>query len=300
MKSLREYIEIVNETTVNEEPNGRSIGFGAGALGGAAAGSRFGVPGTLLGGALGGVAGYKAGDALGDTISNAFSGSSAPTAPAKLDPATFPQGTAQPSGDPMGFKSAAATDPLKATFPATQGTTASLTPGGAAASTTPPGKASTPKPAFKDLGKQYGYNTPEEVRAIQQQLVSMRYPIAVDGKFGKETEKAYKQAYSQMYGQQPGQQDPNAQGSQNYQQGQAAKQNLSKDMAAAVGGPNPFASTPAANVPNANKQALLAKAAELTQAGDTARAKIYTDAASRMKESQELTDILKLANLHKN
>ena len=49
---------------------------------------------------------------------------------------------------------------------------------------TEPGKAKRPataKPAFKDLGKQFGYNSPQEVQQIQQQLASMGYPIAVDG-----------------------------------------------------------------------------------------------------------------------
>lgn len=227
--------------------------------------------------------------------------------PATVDPAAFPQGALQPSSDPMGFKSAAASDPLKAVFPATQGTasqtaaTSAIKPTGATktqgASTTP-ARSGTPKPAFKDLGSQYGYNSPAEVQAIQQQLLSMGYdlgPTGVDGKFGPKTQAAYKQAYSQMYGQQPGQTDPNAPVPQNYQQGRVAKQDLSKDMAAAVGVPNPYATAPA-SAPSQQKQDLLAKAAELTKAGDTAKAKIYTDAAVRMKESVELDRIKNLIN----
>ena len=120
----------------------------------------------------------------------------------------------------------------------------------------------------------------------------MGYPITADGKFGPKTQAAYQQAYKQMYGQSPGETDPNQPVPQNYQQGKSAKQDFSKDAAAAVGIPNPYA--PA--TPNTAKQELLAKAAEFTKSGDPARATIYTDAASRMNESTELDRIKTLIN----
>ena len=138
-------------------------------------------------------------------------------------------------------------------------------------------------------GAQYGYNSPQEVQAIQQQLVSMGYPIAVDGKFGPKTQEAYRQAYTQMYWQPPGQPEVaqqtgvTARASQNPATGQTTYTNAPQGQ-----------SLPQANVagaPSQQKQDLLNKAAELTKAGDTARAKIYTDAASRMKESTELDRI---------
>jgi hypothetical protein len=191
-----------------------------------------------------------------------------------------PSGVATTGWDVKPQATAQASAPAQATTQApASGTAATKTP------TTKP--VTSAKPAFKDLGAQYGYNSPQEVQAIQQQLVSMGYPIAVDGKFGPKTQQAYRQAYSQMYGQQPGQTDPNPPVPQNYQQGRTAKQDLSKSMAAATGMPNPYATVP----PSQQKQDLLAKAAELTRAGDSARAKIYTDAASRMNESTELNRI---------
>ena len=76
---------------------------------------------------------------------------------------------------------------------------------GAAASTTPAKQSTTTaKPSFKDLGKQYGFNTPEEVKDIQNQLIQMGYDLGssgADGKFGTKTQTAFKQAYSQMFGQ---------------------------------------------------------------------------------------------------
>lgn len=180
---------------------------------------------------------------------------------------------------------------------------------------------------FTDLGAQYGYNSPEEVQQIQQQLVSMGYPIAVDGKFGPKTAEAYKQAYSQMYGQQPGQTDPNAPVPQNYQQGQTAKQDLSKDMAAAVGMPNPYAKAPAAAAtapaqqpatPGSNFDAnghIIGMPPQVTSAaapqGRDASGKPYTDwtgdnpepgtkGVINYNENAELSRIITLANLNKN
>lgn len=216
----------------------------------------------------------------------------APVTPAPVKPtaADFDQWRQQPSAAQL---KQPAVDPMAAVFPASAaGTT---TTGAGASKITPQKKvaaatAATATPTAKTTasysGAKYGYNSPEEIQQIQSQLNTMGYNIAVDGKWGPKTQDAYMQAYGQMYGQKPGQTDPNAPVPQNYQQGKAEKKGLSKDMAAAVGIPNPNVSTP-----SASKQALLAKAAEFTKAGDTAKAKIYTDAAARMSESTELDRI---------
>lgn len=155
------------------------------------------------------------------------------------------------------------------------------------------GKAKSAGAGFVDQGKQFGFNTPEEVQQIQAQLKAMGYPIAVDGKFGPKTLAAYKQASSQMYGQEPGQEDPNQPAPRTYQQGQASQQDFSKDMAAAVGMPNPYAKAPAA-APQGSVFGPDGKVTGMPAAPQPAKKVVnYT-------ESKELSDIIRLANLNKN
>lgn len=144
-------------------------------------------------------------------------------------------------------------------------------------------KTTAPKPAYS--GSQYGYQSPEDVKGIQQMLVNMGYNMPVDGKWGPKTDAAYKTAYQQMYGSAPGQgqsaasTDPNVGGGfvtgtaktgpsgtttftntpqgkpDAWTQAKVAKQGQSADMAAAVGMPNPYVKPGAATAPATAKPA---------------------------------------------
>ena len=95
---------------------------------------------------------------------------------------------------------------------------------------------------------EYGYNSPDEIKSIQQMLVNMGYSMPVDGIWGPKTDSAYKTAYQQMYGSAPG--GAQAAPAQEPASGQAvpdewtkakiAKQGQSADIAAAAGMPNPY------------------------------------------------------------
>lgn len=181
---------------------------------------------------------------------------------------------------------------------ATTTTTAAATPpAGGSATQTPVKPAAPKKPAFVDQGKQFGYDTPEEVQKIQSQLKSMGYDIAVDGKFGQKTLAAYNQAYGQMYGQQPGQADPNAptQGASTT----PTEPSVFGSDGKVTGMPPAKPQTPQA--PQASTDELLSKAAEFTKAGDLTKAKLYTDLAARqgakLREDIELSRIIDLAKL---
>lgn len=103
-------------------------------------------------------------------------------------------------------------------------------------------KTTAPKTAYS--GSQYGYQSPEDVKGIQQTLVNMGYAMPVDGKWGPKTDAAYKAAYQQMYGAAPGQDlPPNAAKPDEWTQATTAKQGQSADIAAATGMPNPYVKT---------------------------------------------------------
>lgn len=110
------------------------------------------------------------------------------------------------------------------------------------------------KPAAGQAVKPTSKQGDPEVMKKQQFLKNLGHNVKVDGIWGPETEAAYKAAFPDAPSNQPAGGTTSAPAAatapgQTYQQAQASKQGLSKDIAAAAGMPNPNATEPAQATP---------------------------------------------------